>query len=206
MYHSFFLYVTLWWHSKHQKLVVMMKSTASKFKQHLHLLKKSIKQFIIDTTQQFATSTLADIHQHAAKKKRSSVEYAFFDFFEKVWCSRGRSRAIKQLMAILGQSSSGGRQQVGPPTAALGLTQLHFARTMLLSIFGEAEKRPKGGLIKEREFKDAHYDAVDAFLTTSEQWAELWHLDGTFFLYSFITTVVYTQLIVTYTLQECQDM
>ena len=63
----------------------------------------------------------------------------------------------------------------------LGLTQVIFARTMLLSIFGESEKRPKGGLIKEREFKDAHYDAVDTFTDMTYQWPELLHLEGFLF-------------------------
>jgi hypothetical protein len=56
---------------------------------------------------------------------------------------------------------------------------------MLYSIFGEKDKRPKQGLMKERDFKEAHYEEVDAFIDRVHIWPELWQLDGktSFFIF-----------------------
>ncbi|RKO82996.1 cytoplasmic FMR1-interacting, partial [Blyttiomyces helicus] len=127
---------------------------------------EAIDRHVYVETQTFAKSNVAEFYVHAVKKKRPAaaivkhVRDFMLDgpFEEEV--SKG---AKKEKDAKSPTSPDVPKSRVDP----ISLSQIHFARAFLDSVFNEKAKGMKGGLMKEKDFKDSLVAEMQAFYAKS---------------------------------------
>ncbi|KAI8818565.1 cytoplasmic fragile-X interacting family-domain-containing protein [Fimicolochytrium jonesii] len=124
----------------------------------------AINQHIYADIQQFVNLKLNDYHAHASKKKRAVASI------------------MKHLRDILLQPAEEVREsriKDSPKPHSISPTQLQMLCTVLHLCFSDKAKGMKGGLMKEKDFKDAQVAEVDAFLARTALYFPMLNLEGT---------------------------
>ncbi|KAJ3036755.1 Cytoplasmic FMR1-interacting protein 2 [Rhizophlyctis rosea] len=141
---------------------------------------EAINQNIYVDLQGFVKVNLTDFIAHATKKKRpaqiilqhirdTTLDGPLDDnnsgrpFSNSLPHSKSKSSSPSMLAPTSNTLTT-------PRVSPISPTQLHFVRALLEYCFSDKAKGMKGGLMKEKDFKDAHVEVVDGLIERSWAW------------------------------------
>ncbi|TPX72953.1 hypothetical protein SpCBS45565_g00163 [Spizellomyces sp. 'palustris'] len=138
----------------------------------------AINHQIYMDVQDFARNHISDFFAHASKKKRpvaaiiKHLRDIAFDGPPLDDDAAGRGKKDTK-------SSGGDTYDSAPRAIPLAPSLLQIVRLILNSCFNEKAKGMKGGLMREKDFKDSQANEVQEFLTRSRMYLPMLDLEGT---------------------------